>query len=182
MANSKYPSNSFPVERLWALYDYNPLTGYLISKSKVKAGQPVIGCLNNGKRAWMIHLCREDRSQVLTNYGRCVFAWCHGRWPEGEIDHKDRNPRNNRPWNLREADRVLQAQNRSCYNYGAYWNKREKKWKSQIRINGKTKGLGYYSTEIEAQKAFIRACDQIGHPYLEPVLVDGKYIAAERLQ
>lgn len=57
-------------------------------------------------------------------YGVCVWAWIHGEWPENaiqynakqpkdaiqlslshlfaiQVDHKDNNPFNHRPWNLR---------------------------------------------------------------------------------
>ena len=37
------------------------------------------------------------------NYHGAVWAWHHGRLPEGEIDHIDGNERNNRIENLREV-------------------------------------------------------------------------------
>jgi len=41
-----------------------------------------------------------------------VFALTTGAWPADEIDHRDGDPGNNRPSNLREATRVEQNQNR----------------------------------------------------------------------
>jgi hypothetical protein len=178
----KYNSLSFPAERLREFYDYDPETGYLISKRRNWAGRPVKGVLNNSKSgAWVIMLYREDGTKLNTNYGRVVFCWHHGRWPDGEIDHIDRNPRNNKIENLREADRVLQSQNTWKFNYGAYWNKSCNKWQASIKIHGKNKGLGLYETQKEAQEAYMRACDEIGREYLPPVLVDVVYVPAERV-
>jgi hypothetical protein len=174
-------SNEFPVERLWELYDFNPLTGYLISRTGPNKGKPIIGYLQKNKGAWLIKLFREDGTILRTNYARVVFAWCKGRWPEGSVDHIDREPRNNRIWNLREADSVLQNQNTSCFNYGACWNKSKKKWQSQISTNGEVKYLGNFDSQRSAQEAYIRTCKEIGRPLLEPVLVDGRYIPVERL-
>ena len=178
-------SNSFPVERIRELYDYDYETGFLISrKSRRQAGEPVKGGLNSGQSAWMVTLHREDGSRLRTNYGRVVFAWHYGRWPDGSIDHIDRNPRNNRVENLREADMVLQSQNRKTFTYGSSFCKRgckKKRWYARIFINGKNKRLGYYHTQKEAQEAFMAACDEIGRKYLPPTLVDDKYVPAERV-
>jgi hypothetical protein len=42
---------------------------------------------------------------------------------------------------------------------GATYDKFSKKWKSQIRINGKSKHLGNYNTPEEAHKAYMNALD-----------------------
>jgi hypothetical protein len=177
----KCNSLSFPVERLKEYYDYDYESGYLISRKGPNTGKPVNGHLSTDKGKWHIALYRKDGSKLQTNYGRAVFAWCHSRWPEGSIDHIDRNIRNNRIENLREADRTLQAQNTWNYNYGATWNKEVKKWKSKIFISGKTKDLGYYHTQKEAQEAFMRACDEIGRKYLPPYLFNDRYVPEERV-
>ena len=181
MTKRKYASAGFPVERLWDLYDYNPLTGYLISKVGNYPGSPVKGYLEKDKSRWVIFLTRDDGSRLRTNYGRVVYAWVHGRWPEGSVDHVNRNPRDNRVWNLRQAEPSLQQNNTWNFNYGATWNKGVEKWLAQVRINGKTKYLGIFDVQKDAQEAFMRACDQIGRTYLEPTLVDGRYIPLERI-
>ncbi len=43
---------------------------------------------------------------------------------------------------------------------GVCWDKRTKKWLSQIKINGKTKHLGHYENEIDAYKAFQKALNK----------------------
>jgi hypothetical protein len=37
---------------------------------------------------------------------------------------------------------------------GVHWSKKNKKWKSQIRLNGKQKYLGYFTDEKEASEAY----------------------------
>lgn len=44
---------------------------------------------------------------------------------------------------------------KSSFYRGAYWDdRRNKKWHAQIRINGITKDIGYFYSEIEAAKAY----------------------------
>jgi hypothetical protein len=129
----------------------------------------------------MVTLHREDGSRLRTNYGRVVFAWHYGRWPDGSIDHKDRNPRNNRIDNLREADPALQQQNTRNFNYGAIWHKGNRIWEAKITVNGKIKHLGSFDTQKPAQETFMRACDEIGREYLPPYLFNDRYVPAERV-
>ena len=177
----KYKSTEFPVERVKELYDYDYETGYLISKNQAYAGKPIKGRLNGSKSAWQLSLLRKDGSEVRTSYGRVVFCWHHGRWPDETIDHINQDIRDNRVENLREANITLQQQNKSSFNYGASWQKSTNKWYARIFSNGKLKHLGLYETQKAAQEAYMAACDEIGKTYLPATLVDDKYVPAERL-
>lgn len=64
------------------------------------------------------------------------------------------------PWHLRA---VTDRQNTSNFRNksqmssqftGVSWDKRVKRWKSQIYFNGKTHNLGHFSTEAEASVAY----------------------------
>jgi hypothetical protein len=65
------------------------------------------------------------------------------------------------PSNYRWADKFTQAQNtrllrttnKSGYR-GVYWNKAMNKWKSQISFSKKSICIGYFSTAIDAAKAY----------------------------
>jgi hypothetical protein len=80
-----------------------------------------------------------------------------------EIDHIDGNGLNNQKINLRIAtrtqnqmNRVIQKNNQSGFK-GVCWDKKSKKWLSQIRIKTHTKFLGYFvnlrDAAIEYNKA-----------------------------
>ena len=91
---------------------------------------------------------------------RIVYALHNKRDPfPYEVDHKDRNPLNNDPHNLRVANRSQNASNKNIQSNntsgvrGVTFCKRTGKWMSQIGKNGKTFFLGRYSNIEEAKKA-----------------------------
>lgn len=86
--------------------------------------------------------------------------------PDGmEVDHRDgRDTLNNRRDNLRIATRSENAQNRVGAQRnsksgirGVSWNERDRKWRAQIRLNGKQKYLGYFHDIHEAEAVAIAA-------------------------
>lgn len=80
-----------------------------------------------------------------------------------KVDHCDGDGLNNQKDNLRV---VTHAQNRwnSLKNKnnmsgfkGVYWEKRHKKWRARIRVNGSRKCLGLFSLKEDAAQAYIYA-------------------------
>ena len=75
------------------------------------------------------------------------------------IDHKNRNPLDNRLDNLRHCTVQQNSMNRSiqCNNTsgvtGVYWSKTYNKWIATIKINGKRKHLGYFKEKEDAIEA-----------------------------
>jgi hypothetical protein len=122
--------------------------------TRVRPGQEA-GCFDgNGYRTLLFR-----RKQYLGH--RVAWALHHGRWPE-ELDHKDRNPSNNKLANLRECSHTD-----NCANMlrpagisgvrGAVWNKKSGKWQAQFKRAGKTQYLGLFETAEEAASAWIAA-------------------------
>jgi len=72
-----------------------------------------------------------------------------------KIDHIDRNRTNNSISNLRPATNQQNQFNTDAKGY--YWNKRDKKWKAHIGLNGKQIHLGYFDTEQQASQAYQNA-------------------------
>lgn len=73
-------------------------------------------------------------------------------------DHIDNNKLNNRLDNLQiithRKNCSKDQKNRSSKYTGVTWNKRDKRWKSCIRIDGKQKYLGYFKNEYKAHLAY----------------------------
>ena len=81
------------------------------------------------------------------------------------IDHLDNNPKNNRVDNLeivtaRENANRRKVKRTSTYS-GVCWDKDRKRWRGCIYLNGKTKYLGLFTSEIEAAKAYQNALNNI---------------------
>ena len=52
---------------------------------------------------------------------------------------------------------------------GVCWEERNKKWKAQIRIDGKMKYLGYYHDEKEAARMYDEQAALLGKPVNSPL-------------
>ena len=79
------------------------------------------------------------------------------------IDHINRNPLDNRRSNLRLCDKRTNSYNRgpTVKNLsglkGVYWDAKYKKWRAQIKINGKQTYLGGFTSDTEAARAYNEA-------------------------
>ena len=145
-----------PVERLWELYEFNPLTGKLWSKylKRYLHGRLIAdGRLVQMRFTW-------NGKVYGTNYGAVTYAWCAGAWASPTVDHyPDRNPKNNRSWNLRPATYAEQNRNRSIFKGGV--RKIGNRWYARMRVDGKTRSLGGHATQAEAQQAYSDALNAL---------------------
>jgi hypothetical protein len=87
----------------------------------------------------------------------------HGKWPKELIDHKNRNPVDNRLENLRECTYAQNNQNTPPRNGHKGVSKHGKQWSARIKINGKDEYIGFYKTPEEAALKYnIRAKEEYG--------------------
>ena len=84
-------------EKIMGLYRYDATRGKLVNR---RTGRPVEGYARNQYQA--IHV-RLKKDMHFISYHRVVWLVCHGCWPMQEIDHINRNPRDNRIENLRDV-------------------------------------------------------------------------------
>ena len=92
------------------------------------------------------------------SYGkhRLVFAFHHGRWPAGDIDHINGNPSDNRIENLRDVsqsenhkNRAVQRNNKSGCT-GVRWHKACGHWEALMKVDRQWKFLGSFKNKEDA--------------------------------
>lgn len=142
------------IDRLKEVLSYDPETGVftrLTTGGGVRAGANAGGLDFHGHRTISVDGRR---------YRGARLAWFYmtGEWPTDDVDHINRDRADDRWENLRAATRRqnlanMGAKGRSGIK-GACWVEAKGRWKSQIRINGKNKHLGYFDSAEEAAEAY----------------------------
>jgi len=94
-------------------------------------------------------------------YAAHRVAWLHfyGVWPEGDLDHINGDPADNRITNLRIANDSLNAANRRAHSTSASGIKGVSRlpsgrWRAAITFLGRRHHLGVYDTPDEASSAY----------------------------
>lgn len=149
--------NDLSFERVRDLFDYDAENGWPVRK-KDQFGRIVNRPCGNKPVCKGYGQVRIDGKTYQTH--RIVWLLVHGEWPDGEIDHKDRNPMNNRIENLRVAsssenshNHGLQRNNSSGYP-GVSFHKPSKKYQAYIKVDNKIIYLGLFNTAEEAYRAY----------------------------
>lgn len=112
---------------------------------------------------------------------RVVWALVTGEWPDGVIDHIDRDRLNNRFENLRQCTQAENSLNRVGYKTreksskfkGLWWHKVNKKWIVEFR----GKHIGSFEHEHEAASAY----DREAHAYCPEFSLTNKSIGGSHL-
>lgn len=103
---------------------------------------------------------RVNGKQVMINMHSFIM-----KTPKGmETDHVDGDGLNNQRKNLRICTVSQNAMNRKPFSNnksglkGVYWEKSRKKWNARICFGGNRVNLGYFSSALDAYKAYCDAC------------------------
>lgn len=137
------------------LLNYNSETGVFTWKKKaarrVQVGD-VAGCINQRYRSLTVLGKRYLAHRV-------AWLYTHGKWPEGVIDHINRDAFDNRIANLRDVTQMENLQNASSKSNnksgveGVFWDKQRQRWRAEIRVNYKTIALGRFTSKADAAAA-----------------------------
>lgn len=100
------------------------------------------------------------QGRLIYNH-RIIYFLQRGHWPTGCIDHIDGNPANNNPDNLRDVTVSQNRQNTVARGY--CWDKHNRTWLAQIKLDGKQHNLGSFTSEESARSAYLNAKRQL-HP------------------
>lgn len=93
---------------------------------------------------------------------RLAWLYMTGTWPE-QIDHINHNRADNRFSNIRAVNNMINHMNRPMQKNnksgctGVHWDNTVEKWKSEIKIDGKKKHLGFFSDIGKAIKSRLEA-------------------------
>ena len=137
------------------LFFYDPHTGWVThqtNKVKAKIGDRAGSCSKTGARYRRIF-----GKKYLEH--RIIWLYQFGHFPLYEIDHINHVRNDNRLENLREVTHAQNMKNKRQYTnnavgcVGASVDSRCGKYRAYISLNGKPKGLGYYSSFEEAVAA-----------------------------
>lgn len=151
------------LEELREVLDYNPETGKFTWKKRISDKCPVgvsAGSIRNGRITITIYKRRYHAS-------RLAFAMCYGRWADGQIDHINRDPLDNRIINLREAthsqnlaNTKRRTDNTTGYK-GVTYIARIKRFQAQLWAKNQKYNLGYYLSAEEAYEVYLAKAKEL---------------------
>ena len=151
-------------QRLKELFHYEPTTG--LFTRKVQASHRV----HVGDIAKYVN--REGYVEIVIDYRkyraqRLAWLYMYGEFPQGKLDHIDRNKVNNKIDNLRPVTNKqnvenvgIRVDNTSGYK-GVSWCKAVCKWMAKITHLGVQIYLGYFNTPEEASTAYQAMRDKL---------------------
>lgn len=143
-------------ERLKELLNYDPETGVFRWRASGSGRSKDLSAGHYQKNGY----CRICIDKIHYHAHRLAWLYMTGCFPVEDIDHINRNTSDNRFFNLRAASRFQNCANMKTKRNGlkgCFLDKRDGRWYSLIRINGRRIYLGSFKTELEAHRAYVSA-------------------------
>lgn len=152
-------------ERLRELFNYDPITGILSRRIKV----------NNVAKIGDVptYTDKDGYLSIGVDYvshrvHRLIYKWVHGDFNKDlQIDHIDRNVKNNRIENLRLVTPRENSLNRKKFRTNTSGctgiDKKNGKWRVRINDSGVRKEIGYFDNLDEAIKARRNYENELGY-------------------
>lgn len=169
------------IHTLRQLVEYDPQTGEFVWLPRPRE-------MFASLRAYRIFITKHEGKRALVSVNedgylrgyvfggvilahRAAWALHFNRWPEGDIDHINGNPADNRISNLRDVDNQTNMRNKSRSRAnksgvtGVFENKARGNWQAYIGSNGKLVRLGTFASYGDAVAARKAAEFELGyHP------------------
>lgn len=148
-----------------SLFLYDPNTGcvtHKINKGKVKAGSRAGSVSKTGARYLRVQGKKELEHRI-------IWLMVYGHLPPKEVDHINHERGDNRIDNLRCVGHPENMQNKSAYrnnsvgHTGVSIDKQCGKFRAYVSVQGKPKGLGYFTSLEDACAARASALAQLEH-------------------
>jgi hypothetical protein len=161
----KRPNHITP-QYLASIFDYNPNTGDISWRfahtNRVKSGHVVRCKIGNGYYAVQVDGHRMRAHNV-------AWAIHHGKFPDGVIDHINRDKTDNRISNLRDVTRCQNAYNvgRQKNNTTGYKgvSRNGSGFKAEIKAEKKSHYLGTFPSLEQAAQAYANAAKRLHGEY-----------------
>ncbi len=140
----------------------NDYPNYSISSlGVIKKNKNLIMKLNQTKAGYLkIKLCKDGIQKHFLHHQLVGIYFIPNPENYSQIDHINGIRNDNRLENLRWGNQSQNQRNKkkkvncSSQYLGVRWRKKDNKWEASIRINGITKYLGLFATELEAFNAW----------------------------
>lgn len=143
-------------ERAHEVLSYNKETGELRWKVQLSNRAPkgsIAGSLNKKENRWRVKIEGE-----LFFSHRVIWLMMTGAWPDFEIDHKNRNSRDNSWDNLRDLTHQDNVFNR--FEVGAYKHSATK-WRTKLTFRGEVMLDVLCDSKEEAEALYARKKQQL---------------------
>lgn len=155
------------VERVRELFDYDPQTGLLARRKRIRGARHdrPVGTPNSYGHL----ICRVDYTIYYVH--RIIWLHFYGEPPPQLIDHINGVRDDNRIRNLRPADFTGNSRNRGIQRNnttgfkGVHFSKADGKFKSAIKVGGKKLHLGFFDTAEAASSAYAVASQRYHREY-----------------
>ena len=146
-----------PLSRLRELFDLREgKLFYRVNRCKGRTGNEAGDTRKDGYSRVTV-----DGQKLLRH--RVIFAMEHGRWPNGDVDHREGLDAGDDPANLRECSHAenmrngRRRKNNTSGCPGVSWDSKRRKWAVSVCYNGRTYHYGRHDdlelADLVAQEA-----------------------------
>lgn len=136
-------------------------------KSLSRGREKILGKFLNKKGYYLSFLYKDGKRYPITNHQLMAITFLNHTkcGMKLVVNHKNGIRTDNRIENLEIVTNRVNCMNRNIIKSSKYTgvnlDKRSKKWRSGIRINGKRIELGFFDNEIDAHNEYLKALNNI---------------------